>query len=238
MLQAGFRSFLAVPLFSRGEVIGVLHIRSKAAMAYAERDLRLAERIGEQIAGAIANALLFSEVKKAQEEIREMSLRDQLTGLYNRRGFITLAEQRIREANRGRFRMQLVFIDVDDMKKINDTLGHKAGDQALTATATVLGSTFRESDIVARIGGDEFAVMTVVGTEEARKALSRRLRRNVDAWNGKPSRPFKLSLSWGASLYDPEVPVSLDQLMSEADRLMYLQKKVKGNISRSTIVPS
>jgi diguanylate cyclase (GGDEF)-like protein/PAS domain S-box-containing protein len=169
----------------------------------------------------------ITERKRMEEEIRNMSLRDQLTELYNRRGFIALAEQQIKAANRVKRQMMFSFIDVDDMKWINDTLGHEEGDKALIDTANILRQTLRESDIIARMGGDEFAVLAIEMTDLDPEVLSKRLQHNMDAWNAKESRRYKLAMSWGTAIYDPESPMSLDQLMSDADRLMYTQKKAK-----------
>jgi diguanylate cyclase (GGDEF)-like protein/PAS domain S-box-containing protein len=173
-----------------------------------------------------------TERKRMEEEMREMSFRDQLTGLYNRRGFITLAEQQMKTTNRAKRQMPLAFIDVDNMKSINDTLGHEEGDKALINTANILRQTFRESDIIARIGGDEFAVLAIDVTEMNPEILSSRLQQNIDSHTAKEDHPYKLSMSWGTAVYDPEVPVSLDELMSEADKLMYAEKKAKSNRGR------
>jgi len=169
----------------------------------------------------------ISDRKRMEDDMREMTLRDQLTGLYNRRGFITLAEQQIKTTNRAKRQMPLAFIDVDDMKWINDTLGHEQGDQALIDTADIFRQTFRESDIMARIGGDEFAVLATDVTEMNPEILSSRLQQNIDSFNAKDDRHYKLSMSWGTAMYDPESPTSLDQLMSAADELMYAQKRAK-----------
>jgi diguanylate cyclase (GGDEF)-like protein len=169
----------------------------------------------------------ITERKRLEAEIRELSLRDHLTGLYNRRGFITLAEQQFKMSQRTSRSMMIVFIDIDGMKGINDTLGHKIGDQALIDTAQILRQTFRGSDIVARIGGDEFAVMAIDAVEFEVSAFSQRLLRNIAEINAEASRPFRLAMSWGTALYNPEKPVSLDQLMSSADELMYRHKKAK-----------
>jgi diguanylate cyclase (GGDEF)-like protein/PAS domain S-box-containing protein len=169
----------------------------------------------------------ITERKRMEEEIREMSIRDQLTELYNRRGFIALADQQIKTANRAKRQMMLSFIDVDNMKWINDTLGHEEGDKALIDTANILRQTLRESDIIARMGGDEFAVLAIEMTDLDPEVLSKRLQQNMDDWNAKESRPYKLAMSWGTAIYDPESPMSLDRLISLSDELMYTQKKAK-----------
>jgi len=229
VVQAGIRSLLGVPLISRDEVIGVLHFRSINPNIYTEQDLRLAEKIAAQIAGAIANGQLFTDRKRMEEEIREMSLRDQMTDLYNRRGFITLAEQQIRAADRAKRPMLLTFIDLDGLKGINDTLGHEEGDRALIDAANVLRQTFRESDVIARLGGDEFAVLSIDAADMNPEDLSKRLQENIDAGNAKETRPYKMAMSWGTVVYDPGFPLSFDELMSLADERMYAQKKVKSN---------
>ena len=173
----------------------------------------------------------ITERKRMEAEMREMSLRDQLTELYNRRGFITLAEQQLKWADRAKRPMQLTFIDTDRLKWINDTLGHEVGDRVIIDTADLLRQTFRKSDIVARLGGDEFAVLSIDTTNMDQGDFSRRLQQNIDTYNAKESRPYKLSLSWGTVIYRPEssTPMSLDQLISAADALMYAQKKMKSN---------
>jgi diguanylate cyclase (GGDEF)-like protein/PAS domain S-box-containing protein len=356
-LQAGLHSMMSAPLISRDEAIGALVFRAEKQDAYTEQDLRLAERIGAQIAGAIANAQLFTDLKRAgtslresegrfralfeqaavgvaevemvtgrfltvnrrlcemvgrteeemlattfqaithpedlhthedkaalllagkighyalekrylrkdgaiiwvditvsplwkpgeaperniavvqditdrkrlEEEMREMSFRDQLTELYNRRGFTTLTEQQLKAANRAKRPMRLTFIDCDGLKWINDTLGHEEGDKVLVDTANVLRQTFRESDIIARLGGDEFAVLSIDATDMNSETFSKRLQQSIDEYNEKESRPYKLAMSWGTAIYDPESPMSLDKLMSSADELMYAQKKSKSS---------
>jgi diguanylate cyclase (GGDEF)-like protein len=172
----------------------------------------------------------ITERKRMEAEMREMSLRDLLTDLYNRRGFITLAEQQIRAADRTRRAMLLMFIDCDGLKWINDTLGHKEGDKALIETANVLRQTFRKSDIIARLGGDEFAVLAIDAASYINpEDFPKRLQQNIDAGNAKEARLYKLAMSWGTTVYDPGSPLSLDELMSSADKRMYAQKMGKSN---------
>ena len=154
-----------------------------------------------------------------------MSLRDLLTELYNRRGFITFAEQQLKAASRAQRPLQLTFIDCDRLKWINDTLGHKEGDKALIDTTHILRQTFRESDIIARLGGDEFAILSIDAADMNHEDFSRRLQQHIDAYNAKEFRQYKLSLSWARPSTTPESPTTLDQLISAADELMYAQKK-------------
>ncbi len=171
--------------------------------------------------------LLFHNLKEAEVRMRAASLRDDLTGLYNRRGFFSLAEQQTRLSQRTGRNMLLFYCDLNAMKSINDTLGHQAGDRALTDVAAILRETFRESDIVARIGGDEFAVLAIESDDTSVGMLRMRLERNLIAFADSAGRPYDISLSIGVATYDPLLSESLDQVLSRADDLMYRQKQAR-----------
>jgi len=162
-----------------------------------------------------------------RELLRALSLVDELTGLNNRRGFFHLAGQQLKFARRTGNRLVMLFLDVDNMKWINDTLGHKYGDLALVEAATVLRQTFRESDVLGRIGGDEMAVLAVGDEESARHTLLHRLYQNVAARNAERGRKFELALSVGVVGYEPESQVTLDELIARADARMYEHKRSK-----------
>ena len=165
--------------------------------------------------------------KKIEEELREMSLTDELTKLYNRRGLAVLGEQYLRMSARENRGLYILYADLDNMKVINDKLGHKEGDKALIKTAEILKECFRKSDIIARLGGDEFAVFPVGFAGDNVENITARLLANITAFNLKSSDIYKLSLSFGISFFDPQDPSSLDDLLAEADRLMYEDKKKK-----------
>ncbi|MFO7982420.1 MAG: PAS domain S-box protein [Desulfuromonadales bacterium] len=169
----------------------------------------------------------ISERKEMENRLREISLRDELTGLYNRRGFLTLAEQQLKVSDRKGQATTLSFIDLDGMKNINDRFGHQAGDQALLDTANILNRTFRESDIIARIGGDEFAVMSGEAGAENSDALQNRLQRNLEEYRQESKAEYSLELSMGTVDYHPCSPLSLEQLIKKADERMYEQKMGK-----------
>ena len=166
------------------------------------------------------------ERNQAEEALRTLSLIDELTGLHNRRGFFALAEQQLKIANRMKKEMLLIFADLDQLKWINDTLGHHEGDLALIEAAGILKETFRKSDIIARIGGDEF-VITTEAVEASVNVLITRLLENLDSYNAKGDRRYKLSLSTGITRYEPENPCSIDELLRRADALMYEAKRKK-----------
>ncbi|MGE5238480.1 MAG: diguanylate cyclase domain-containing protein [Chloroflexota bacterium] len=163
------------------------------------------------------------------EELRVQSLVDDMTGLYNRRGFMTLAEHQLRIANRTGKGLFLLFADLDGLKAINDTHGHQEGDLVLIEMATMLRENYRESDIVARVGGDEFVVFPVGTGDDCLETIITRLEDNLRRHGMKGPKNYKRSISYGIAFYDPESPCSIEELMSRADRLMYQQKRQKQN---------
>lgn len=172
--------------------------------------------------------------QRREEALLALSLTDELTELSNRRRFFILAEQCIKVAIRAKKRSLLLYIDMDDLKWINDHRGHNEGDRALIALASILKSTFRESDIIARIGGDEFAVL-LESTDENDEILSARLYENIRDYNAKVPQDYKLSVSVGVVQFDPEYPISIDQLLSKADALMFVQKRKRRKKSISGV---
>jgi diguanylate cyclase (GGDEF)-like protein len=161
---------------------------------------------------------------KVEEALLALSLIDELTGLYNRRRFFVLTEQYLKLSVRTKKKLLLLFIDMDNLKWINDHHGHNEGDQALIDLANIFRKTFRESDVVARIGGDEFVVLSE-STDENGETVLTRLYENIKDHNAKRSRGYALSISVGATQFDPKYPISIDELLSKADALMYAQKR-------------
>ena len=164
-------------------------------------------------------------LERHSDQLQALSLLDELTGLYNRRGFLTLAEQQRRAGQRARLYHHLIFLDLDGMKGINDHLGHAQGDVALQDTARLLRSVFRESDILARLGGDEFVIFAASGTVDGDRPILARVREALRLYNEAATRPFKLEMSIGATPCDPEHPRPIDELLRVADALMYEQKR-------------
>jgi len=170
-----------------------------------------------------------TERKRMEDEIQALSITDQLTGLFNRRGFLTLAEQQLKVAGRTKQALLLLYIDLDGMKWINDNLSHEEGDNALVEAATILKETFRSSDVISRLGGDEFAVLAIDIAEGNAEIQMARMQDRIDEHNGREDRQYMLSLSVGYSQYDPDNPCSIDDLMARADKRMYEQKRGKHN---------
>jgi diguanylate cyclase (GGDEF)-like protein/PAS domain S-box-containing protein len=169
----------------------------------------------------------ISYLKEMEEELRALSLTDELTGLYNRRGFLTLADQQIKMSRRIEKQILLLFADVDSLKGINDTYGHEEGDMLLIDVAELLRESFREFDIIARIGGDEFIVLITEQGGVDPALIINRLKSDLDVFNARSTREYDLSVSVGIATYDPENPVSMDQLIKEADKMMYRDKKLR-----------
>jgi diguanylate cyclase (GGDEF)-like protein/PAS domain S-box-containing protein len=168
------------------------------------------------------------ELKEALKKLETLSLRDDLTGLFNRRGFFTIAVEHFKMADRMRTKSFMLFMDLDNLKQINDTLGHHKGDQALVGVANILNTTFRRSDIKGRMGGDEFAVFPIDATQQGMERAVSRLRKNIEIFNKSKDNPFHLSVSMGVSHYDPEHPCTIDELLVRADKVMYEEKRQKG----------
>ncbi len=174
------------------------------------------------------------ELKKANEtilsqahELKELLLRDELTGLYNRRGFFTLNEQQLKVTKRNEDSVWLFYIDIDGLKRINDDYGHQDGDRMLIETAELLKSVFRESDIIARIGGDEFIILLINNSRDSADILTDRLEESLKKYNKQKDRPHKLSLSVGVASYDFDTAVSIEETIHKADEAMYRHKRSK-----------
>ena len=198
--------------------------RSEAARWFNVR-VRAIEDERHRDSGSLVVLREVTERHQMVETIRTLSLTDELTGLLNRRGFTTLAEQQFRTSIRTRNRLWLVFADLDGLKDINDSFGHEAGDLALREFAQVLRTgSFREADLVARLGGDEFVILaTEISRIDGDKVLGR-VMDAVSRANAMPGREFPLSVSAGVAMFDPERPQSLEELIAEADRRMYQAK--------------
>jgi diguanylate cyclase (GGDEF)-like protein len=158
-------------------------------------------------------------------ELHALSLTDELTGLHNRRAFMTLGDHQLKIAHRQDCSVTLAFADLDGLKTINDQHGHMWGDFALKDTAGILKNAFRESDVIARIGGDEFAVLWIARSPLSSEALHKRLRSIVEAHCVLEPRPYRLSLSIGFAHYESGFEKSLEDMLFETDKRMYVDKR-------------
>jgi diguanylate cyclase (GGDEF)-like protein/PAS domain S-box-containing protein len=185
------------------------------------------------VIGVTCAASDVTERKRMEESLHAMTMVDDLTGVYNRRGFMTLAEQQLKLARRSKSPVILLYVDVDNLKRVNDSLGHPEGDILLSRTAIVLRRSFREADVLARIGGDEFAVLAMDATRKSIETPLRRLRINLDEDNAHVDDAHRLVLTTGLACYDPADPRPLEKLLSEADGDMYECKRQKRTAPRA-----
>jgi diguanylate cyclase (GGDEF)-like protein/PAS domain S-box-containing protein len=170
----------------------------------------------------------ITDRKEQEQALRSLTIIDDLTKLYNRRGFLTLAERHLKLAVRKKVGVFLLFADLDGLKAINDTFGHLEGDRALIDAADILRNSFRSADIIARLGGDEFTVFPIEAAAESAGILIGRLEDQLRRHNEvNAARGYRLALSVGIARYEPDSSWSIDQLLEHADRALYQQKRQK-----------
>jgi diguanylate cyclase (GGDEF)-like protein/PAS domain S-box-containing protein len=236
----------------QGTIIGTMGIsrditeRRRVERELQEYRVRLEELVASRTAELVqANELLEQDIaarKVAEQELAlkaqqltesnailaNISLIDDLTGLYNRKGFFALAEHRAKVAYRSGEPFSVAFIDLDGLKSVNDTLGHLAGNSALVDAANILKDCFRQSDILARLGGDEFSVFVAETDETKIPGVVDRIQQHMEVCNSRPNRPYRLSFSVGIVSSSSAKESDLETLLGRADRLMYEQKRHKG----------
>ena len=208
-----------------------LRVMVPAAMA-----LLLAALVSTYFANKSMQALA-----EAKEHFKEQAVTDPLTGLLNYRGFKHSVKRQLKIIDRGDKYAFLIFIDLNDFKKINDTLGHEVGDRALVEASEILVNTFRESDMIARfnpeiigrLGGDEFAIFTTQnGALADEQAIGRRLEEQISRWNATHHEGYTISMSYGIIPYLPKEDSSLSELLKRADALMYANKQQRKQMAK------
>jgi diguanylate cyclase (GGDEF)-like protein len=177
----------------------------------------------------LRRALRFAiERNDRRLQLETLSVTDDLTGLHNRRGFLMMADKQLKVARRNQLQALLLFLDLDNMKDINDSCGHAEGNRALIEAADTLRACFRQSDILARLGGDEFAAFAIgAAVDQTEDAVRSRILAHLRTTNAKPDRPYALGFSVGVLRCGPEETVSVEDLLARADELMYRDKKDK-----------
>ena len=178
-----------------------------------------------RIGNVVCIGMDVTERVHMRDELMWMAVRDELTGLSNRRGFLTLAEQQLKSATREKRSMLAVFVDLDGLKAVNDQLGHAEGDQAIKDMAGLMRDTFRDSDVVGRIGGDEFVALVTEGSPFRSDGIIQRLQTALVGFNADSGRSYILSASIGVARYDPDSPTAIDNLVNRADSQMYENKQ-------------
>jgi diguanylate cyclase (GGDEF)-like protein len=211
-------------------VLGVLRQDCSLTMAEALRAgvqecILLSDLTPERLSRSLRQAI---ERQRLQQQLADLALRDELTGLYNRRGLFAIGEHARRQCLRNARALGIVQIDVDGLKTINDTFGHATGDQAIAATASILRCTFRESDVIARLGGDEFVAIAVDADRDAMVRVLDRLQTALVHHNARRATPFVLSFSAGFAVLTPPARPTLTDLLEQADVALYEHKRRTG----------
>jgi diguanylate cyclase (GGDEF)-like protein len=239
-------SLILLPLWHRNEDLGFVLCRGKIP------DGALYESLVSQLSNAIKGTALVNEVRSHTEQLERkveqrsgelkaaldelevankrleaISVLDELTGLYNRRGFLAFSRQHFDLARRREGDFLIFFVDMDGLKDINDSFGHASGDEALCDMAWLLTKVFRQTDIIARMGGDEFVALAIDMTPDQEHVVRERLREIVGEFNATSGKPFKLAYSMGCAAWKPTLYGSLEEMMAEADRRLYEEKRHK-----------
>lgn len=228
--------YVFYPLFSADVHYGYVVFGSDVNNNY------IYESIREQISLSLRNQMMYQERKRAEEKLglaiiqlgkyneklHILSAHDELTMLYNRRGFYKYGEIRFRLAENSKEKFTLFYADMDYFKEINDTYGHQAGDEAIKAAALCIKKSLRNDDIISRIGGDEFAMIVHDASQDAEiKKILKRIKINFDSYNLNSKRPYKISISIGYAVFKPDMGISFDDLIRAADSELYKEKNMK-----------
>ncbi len=224
--RSGIGAFLR-EIESAGLSNGLLPLMSKSGAQVVWRyHSILVSNLGKE-PYVIGHAQDVTELIEAQKQLKNLSLTDDLTGLYNRRGFLAMAEQQIKlerheKTARG---LTLMFADMDGLKKINDVHGHAAGSDAIIALAGIINSALRSADLVARWGGDEFVIMTIGSQDEDADVMSDRIARRIVEYNAVSGKPYDLACSIGIAPIPLDGTRPLESVIAEADKAMYTEKQ-------------
>ncbi len=193
-------------------------------------NIKLTETVEEPF--ILGYAQDVTEMQETQKQLKNLTLTDDLTGLYNRRGFLMLAERQLKIARsrRNGKGIYLLFADIDGLKQINDSFGHDHGSLAITKIGEILAANFRASDIIARLGGDEFVILVVDAEDDTQDIVLNRLQKKIADYNAQKNHPFDLALSVGITAVDKVIKTpSVEELLTSADKAMYEQKRGRKN---------
>jgi len=230
VIEYGFVSYLGAPIkWPGGHAFGAICVMDNAETNYKEPVFRLINQFRDLIEGDLALLVNYKELK-------ELSLRDELTGLYNRRGFTALAEQKLSLAKRHHYDLGLMFFDLDDLKGINDTYGHQSGDTTIKAFADALKGELRDSDIAARIGGDEFVAFIFAQNEHEIQVLINRIQTALAMQQCKRINLPAIKASIGHKLFKRKNNTTVDNMLEQVDKLMYKNKQNKSDFKKAVPV--
>jgi diguanylate cyclase (GGDEF)-like protein len=227
--EQGVGSGISVPILTDAGCIGILNLASRRPGAFSQDDLHVLTEMADHVAVAAGNAHRYQETARQKAAVEELARTDALTGLHNRQYFEELFRREIERVRRYRNRLALAMIDIDDFKSINDTLGHRAGDEVLKVVGRVLASYTRASDFAGRLGGDEFVVAMPETTRDgAAQAAAKWRAALVEAYE-RDEVPVPVRLSIGIAGGEPG---ECADLLETADERMYEQKRGHSQPSR------
>ena len=231
-----FNSIIVIPVIKKESVIGTFLLRTATPLTdgVTERIYKLCQLVANLSANALETAILFESIKTEQEYFEEMSIRDELTKLYNHRHFYNRLEKEFSRADRYQTPLSLVFFDIDDFKRINDNYGHTHGDDVLREIGKLVLKVARESDVPARYGGEEFAIILPSTTSEGALEMAQRLNSMIREHNFENLEGVQVTVSSGTSTFISKNVQSCGQLVQLADEAMYNAKlQGKDRISKA-----
>jgi diguanylate cyclase (GGDEF)-like protein len=243
IVEEGMRSSLTCPLVVKRQPVGFLFFSSMKTNTYSEAHQELFLQITDQLALTLEKGRIYQELLEITEELRKArdalqteATRDSLTGLWNRRSILELLKRDMARAQREEKPLSLVMIDVDDFKRINDRIGHLAGDEVLTEITNRVASTLRSADILGRIGGEEFLIILYPADGHTAIEVMERARRACEAEPvATDAGEFKVTISLGAAIVNDFDDVDLPVVLKAADQALYRAKE--GGRNRSEVEP-
>ncbi len=224
------RFFAGVPLIGKDDsVMGVLCVMHTEAWELSPGQVDALEAVARQLTSRIELRRTAKRLREANKKLKDLSLTDELTGLLNYRGFLLHAERQLKQfrARRSSGSLWVMLADMDDLKTINDRYGHFEGSKAIKKAGDIIVNTFRDADIIARPGGDEFTAMLIDTIDEVADRLRERLEESLDKYNDNSGKPYKLGLSAGLIKVNIAMDLSVDELIQQADEEMYREKRTR-----------
>lgn len=231
--EPNIRFYAGAPLVTPdNHAIGTLCVLDREPRRLTDAQLEALQALARQLTMKLELRRMSVLLQQSNEQLQNLSLTDDLTGLYNRRGFMLHAEQQLKlfRARRSDGGLWLLMADMDKLKPINDRFGHEAGSQAIVTTAEILRKTLRDSDIIARLGGDEFAALIINAVENSDRIIAERLQKKFDEYNRESGKPYEISASFGIAAVEFNDATSIEETMKQADEAMYEQKRGKKDL--------
>lgn len=225
------RFYAGIPLVTPNNYsIGTLCVLDHQPRELSPQQLEALEALARQVTSKLELRWKSNQLRKVNKNLQALAITDEMTGLHNRRGFLIHAKQQLKlfRSRQTEKWLWLIIADMDNLKQINDNFGHREGSLAIIRTASILKKTFRDADIIARLGGDEFAVL-IINADESGEKIAERLQEKFDKYNAQSAKPFNTDISFGLAPIKFGETNTIEEIMHEADKLMYKSKRLKQN---------